>query len=75
MTKLADQIKKARLEDQAEHGKCGMCQIGDLPDERGFHRGVHRCGNAEACALCHGCLPPGEMCRNCNRLNVCQYEC
>ena len=74
MTGLLHAIKQARLEDWSENGRCSMCSVGDKP-YRGLHRGLHKCGNEEACALCHGCLPPGEICAACYRKNVYDVEC
>lgn len=28
-----------------------------------------------ACVLCHGCLPPGEQCAACDRINATDIEC
>lgn len=72
----------AHGEWEASNGKCLMCLV-DKPDSKGFHHNKsrhfkhkkYRCENAEGCTLCHGCLPPGEICRACHRLNVYQHEC
>ena len=62
-----------------ERGKCIMCTGDQQPDESGHHRcdgHISECPNAlEPCGLCHGCLPPGEVCRGCNRMNPYDYTC
>ena len=76
LSHLKEAIERARLADHAENGKCCMCNVGDQPDfNTGLHRGKHQCGNNEACILCQGCLPPGEICSNCFRKNVYEVEC
>jgi hypothetical protein len=44
---LVTAISSAREAHHTTHGKCSMCAVGDAP-VGGFHRGEHRCGNAEA---------------------------
>ena len=76
-TKLSDAISSSKADWESEHGKCSMCNTGK-PDNNGYHycNGMAlRCGNVEACTICHGCLPPGEVCRACSRKNVYEYEC
>ena len=74
MSNLKYSIEKAELEWQSEHGKCCMCDVGDRP-VTGLHRGRHHCGNSDSCLLCHGCLPPGEICRACHRKNIHDVAC
>lgn len=66
---LSDAIRESENEWIAQNGKCAMCLV-DRPSDDGMHRGQYNCGNLESCTLCHGCLPPGEQCRACGRINV-----
>jgi hypothetical protein len=69
MGDLKKAIEKGRLIWQSKNGRCSMCSVGDKPFG-GLHRGGYLCGNAASCQACHGCLPPGEICQCCYRLNL-----
>ena len=74
MTKLRQAIETAHLQWTSGYGNCTMCCIpGDIPDLNGnhIHKGLaYKCGNERSCTLCHGCLPPDEICQACGRKNV-----
>lgn len=76
---LLSAIDAAESSWNAEHGKCIMCAGGQEPDGYGRHHydGYESDGPnvLEPCGLCHGCLPPGEICRGCNRMNPFNYQC
>lgn len=78
-TRLADSIEQAKLAEWAVHGRCTLCRYG-VPLVRGGHivrnpDHAERCGNLDACTLCAGCLPPGEICKACYRKNVYDIKC
>lgn len=76
MTKLSEAIDRGRKRWEADHGKCSMCRI-DKPSPNGWHvhgGKYHRCANTEACSLCSGCLPAGEICQACGRKNIHSIE-
>jgi len=68
-TPLAEAVQIARQRWHLKHGKCSMCSVSDKP-VNGRHRGKFHCGNDDACMLCRGCLPEGEQCRACGRINM-----
>lgn len=77
-THLKETIKKSKLLDWSENGRCSMCSSGDKPAEDGrhHHKGQSfECGNQGGCTLCNGCLPPGEICAGCYRKNMYELEC
>ena len=49
---LEEAVTRARKEWHHKHGKCTMCTVGDEP-KNGLHVGKHKCGNENACLLCH----------------------
>lgn len=75
---MSDGNKVEAKERHAKYGKCLMCQSGQTPTSEGKHcyDGCESdCPNVlEPCGLCHGCLPPGEVCRGCGRMNPWDYE-
>lgn len=78
VNRLQDAIESAKLAEWSENGRCSMCSSGHMPQDDGFHHWrneKHRCGNADPCVLCRGCLPPGEICAACLRKNVYELEC
>jgi hypothetical protein len=79
MASLREAIQESEAAWDAKHGKCIMCAGGQYPTATGKHQynGYESdCPNVtEPCGLCHGCLPPGEICRGCNRMNPFRYEC
>jgi hypothetical protein len=70
---IAKAVKIARMNWQSTHGLCSMCAVSDRP-VGGLHRGQYPCPNERPCLACRGCLPPGEICRNCYRLNIHEYD-
>lgn len=68
MKTIQEAVQEARVKHQEKHGNCSACAAGDEPDD-GLHRGSVPCGNAKACSICAGCLPAGEQCKACYRIN------
>ena len=75
-SRLQKAVEVARTAWHMKHGKCSICNVGHRPEHDGYHYigGRHRCGNNDACTLCKGCLPPGEQCQACGRINVWDTE-
>lgn len=70
MTKLREAIDLAQ---RATEGNCSICELDGPPSHDGYHHHAGKaydCGNLVTCTLCHGCLPPGEVCQACGRKNI-----